>query len=344
MAGVIDVAKRAQVSVGTVSNVFNNLDKVRPETRDRVLAAAAELDFRPNLHARALRRGHTTLIGVIVTDIEFPSLANLVRAIQEELTANGCIGVSVNTDGDQTKTRAALEDLRAQGFGGFILSPIPGWYDDETKAMLLRLHSEGVPLALVANDMAGFPTDVLEPHAEAGSRHMVNYLAEKGHEKIAYVGMQIDDVTAGRGRWLGFQEGMFDNGLPLRPEYRVEMPTALHQFAAGAQALDKLMSLDDPPTAIMAVSDSVAHGLISTCHQRGIEVPDDVSVAGFNDEPVAKYFAPPLTTIRFATGEIGRQAAQFIVERLSDPHIPPRKPDYPIELIERESVGQPRSS
>lgn len=336
MTTIVDVAKIAKVSTATVSNAFNKPDRVGAKTRQRVLAVAQELGFQPNLHARGLRGASTGLVGIIVTDIQISYVSTLARGIQDQLSLNQRTGLIINTDGDQAKTQKTLRSLRQQGVGAFILSPAPFLYEEDTRALLQEFQADGVPLVFASNEMASFPADAVLTSAQEGAKAMVRYLVECGHRKIAFVTLPVGTGTSGLKRWLGYQEGLLESGIPIRSDYMVESEMSME---GGMKSIVPLLDLPDPPTAVMAVSDTIASGIISQCHRLGVKVPDELSVVGYNDEPLAKHTTPALTTVGLPLAEIGKTAADLLIQRLSQPDLPWQKPLFDFKLIVRESAA-----
>ncbi|MEM7118109.1 MAG: LacI family DNA-binding transcriptional regulator [Chloroflexota bacterium] len=340
MTTIIDVAKRANVSTATVSNAFNKPQRVKAETRKRVLAVAAEMNFQPNLHASGLRSQRTGIVGIVVSDIRFNYSAVVAHGIQEELRRANRTGLIANTDGSHQKTRAILRELRQQGVRSFILSPAQYRYDEETLQLLREMQASGIHLAFVSNEMASFSADVVLWNAQEGTKQMVRHLVEQGHHQIAFVRLALNRNTAGLKRWFGFQEGMIEAGLPLIPEYIFE---GKMNFETGVQALDHFRQLPEPPTAIFAIDDIVAAGVINRCYHLGIRVPHDLSVVGIGDLPIAQHLSPALTTIGVDIEQMGRKAAELLLERLDNGELPPRKHYLDYQLIVRESSAEPKS-
>ena len=341
MPTIIDVAKRANVSISTVSNAFNKPNRVNAKTRERVLNVAAEMGFRPNLYARSLRTRNTALIGIIVSDIQLPYIATLARGIQNRLNQAEKISLMANTDGSQERIRTIISQLRQQGVNAFILSPVPFNYDDQTRAFFSRLQSDGVSLAFISNELAESNFDTVLTKAQEGSKAMVRYLVELGHRKIAFVSLPFTRGTTGVKRWLGYQEGLIEAGLKVRSELVIETKMS---FEGGVVALQQLLQLTDPPTAIIAASDVIASGIMNHAHQLGIQIPSELSIVGYNNEPLAAHLFPALTTVGLPIYQMGVKAAELLLERLQDNSLPPRKPLFDYELIVRESAAEPNKN
>lgn len=341
MTTIRDVAKRAKVSTTTVSYTFNQPQRVRTETRERVLAAAVELGFRPNLHASGLRSQQTGIVGIVVSDIRVYYSAVIARGIQEQLLRANKTGLIANTDGKQEKTRAVIQKLRQQGVRAFIFSPVPSRYDDETLALFRQMQTEGIPIAFVTNEMASFSADMVLWHAQEGVRRLVQHLVEQGHRKIGIARLQPGGHMSGVKRWLGFQEGMIESNLPLRQEYIFEGQL---NFESGVEAVDYFRQLSDPPTAIVAIDDVIASGMMNRCFHLGVRVPSDLSIVGIGNTPITQHLSPALTSVGVDMEAMGRKSAELLLERLSDISLLPRKPFLDYQLALRESVAPPKQT
>ena len=335
MPTIIDVAKRANVSTATVSNAFNKPNRVNAKTRERVLAVAAEMGFHPNLHAQGLRSRTTGIVGIIVSDIQLYYPATIARGIQERLRKSHKTGLINNSDSDLPAMKAIIHEMTEQGVRAFILCPAPFKYENETLEFLQVLMDGGIKMAFISNELASFPGDVALWQAQEGSKMLTRHLIELGHRKIAFVRLPLQSNMAGIKRWLGYQEGMLEAGLPLHPEYIIDGPIA---FETGVMAWDQLRQLPDPPTAVIANDDMIAAGVINRCYHLGMRIPDDLSVTGFGNYPIAQYLSPKLTTVGVPLYTMGTNAAELLLERLADPSLPPRKSLLEYELIVREST------
>ena len=180
MARLVDVAARAGVSPSTVSNVFNNPDRVRPTTREQVLAAAEDLGFRPNLVARSLRSGDSPLTAILVSDARIPFVAEVVRSSQERLIEAGRLPIVVSTDGDDLRLEAAIAELRARGVDSFLSTPIPYTYSPSALELFQALADEGVVLAFISNQLADTALQTVTTDVFDGCQRVVDHLVDLG--------------------------------------------------------------------------------------------------------------------------------------------------------------------
>jgi len=324
MASVKDVAARAGVSVGTVSRVINGYADVRPEMRERVERAMRELAYRPNQLARNFRRQTTQTIGMVVPDITAPFFADLVKqseAVAREAGWSVLIGNSDN--------RVELEDeyiarLRDRGIDGLVLVP------SSDEARLAR--EEASRIVVVDQELEGL--DFVATDHEAGAREAVEHLIALGHRRIACIGGY---QTSSRQRLAGYRAVMAPLLEPERIEAYVRIEPVDDQW--GMHAAEQLLDLPEPPTAIFATSDQQAVGVLRACADRDLRVPEDLSVVGFDDIPLARLVQPRLTTIRQQTSVLGRLAISRLLERLDDPWAEPVRRVVPGELLLRRSSG-----
>lgn len=324
MASVKDVAARAGVSVGTVSRVINGYADVRPEMRERVERAMRELSYRPNQLARNFRRQTTQTIGVVVPDITAPFFADLVKQAEAVARDVGYTVLIGNSD-----NRVEIEDeyvarLREREIDGLLLVPSSG------EARLAR--EEAARIVVVDQEVEGL--DFVATDHEAGARDAVEHLVDLGHRRIACI---TGHQTAARQRLAGYRAVVapYLSGEQIDRYVRVEPLDDMW----GLYAAQRLLDLPEPPTAIFATSDQQAIGVLRACADRDLRVPEDLSVVGFDDIPLANLVRPRLTTIRQQTAVLGRLAVSRLLERLEAASEPPVRRTVPGELLVRRSSG-----
>ncbi len=329
-----DVAAHAGVSHQTVSRVINGSPNVAPRTRDRVLAAIAELGYRPNLAARALVTGSTRTIGFVAVNISqygpAQTMVGLERAARE---AGYLLSVSVLDDATAEAMREAVDRFVAHSVDAVVAL---GTYDDAFEA-LHGLSATPVPLITVQSGGA-----VAEPAVGvdqvAGGRLATRHLLDLGHRTVHHVTGPADSKEA-RDRVAGWRAELADAGAPEPAILRGDW-TPSSGFEAGMR-LAARRRRGEEITAVFAANDQMALGLLAAFHEEGLEVPRDVSVVGFDDLPEAPYFTPPLTTIRQDFAELGRRCVQLVLAWLrgEDLHLDA----VPPQLLVRASTGPVRS-
>lgn len=337
MATIYDVAKRANVSPSTVSRVFNNTARISEATRARVLQAAQELDYHPSALASGLAKKRTLIIGLVIPDIQNPYSATLARGVQDMVFSQGYVPIICNTDGDPEKELHVLREIYRHGVDGFIITPPQLQITPEVNRYIRKLLDKGVPIVFVGNRLNDPNVDFVTSRAQDGAFQAVSYLVSLGHRAIGFIGGYYTRGIA-VGRWLGYQEALITNQLPIRPEWMVE--TDLSQDG-GEQALHRLLDLPNPPTALLAVNDLMAIGAIMACRKRGIRVPEQMSIVGFDDIPFAALTTPPLTTVAQPTYELGYKAAELLLRRFQQPNLPPQQVTLQCKLVIRQTTAPP---
>lgn len=306
-----DVARSAQVSTATVSRCLNDKEKVSKKTRQRVMEAVERLGYTPNFNARAMaaKRSHT--IGAIIPTMENAIFARGLQAFQEALYDMG-YNLLVSSSAYQPQLEAAqIRELVARGADGLLLI---GYERDQQVYDYLARRSIPTVLAWAAGPDMG--------HAYVGfdNRKAMRGLADRviglGHRRVAV----ISGIVAGNDRAAGRLEGIKDSwrahGLDV-DDLRVIQTT--YEIESGAVAFEQLMSAGDRPTVVMCGNDVLATGAISKAREMGVLVPDEVSITGFDDIELARYVHPPLTTVHVPHREMGRVAAEELVDLIANP-------------------------
>ena len=305
-----DVARVAKVHPGTVSRALNVDTRalVNPETADRVIAAAEALGYRPNRIARGLKTSRSHTIGVLIPDITNPLFPPILRGIEDRLDEAGYTSLIVNTDNDAERERISLEAMRARQVDGFISATAR--LDRE---LLMELAEGGVPLVLVNRSLEDGSVPAVTVDDRRGIRFAVEHVVALGHERIGHVaGPQ--NLSTGHRRHLGFIEAMRAAGLEAPPEH-IRFGASFTE-EEGAGACDELLDAVPDLTAIVAANDLLAIGCYDTLEARRLACPDDISIVGFNDMPFVDRLRPPLTSVRVPQREIGKVAADLLLEQL----------------------------
>jgi LacI family transcriptional regulator len=330
-----DVARVAKVHPGTVSRALNEDTRalVNPDTADRVIAAAAELGYRPNRIARGLKTSRSHTIGVLIPDITNPLFPPILRGIEDRLDEAGYTLLIVNTDNDSKRERVYLEAMRARQVDGFISATAR--LDRE---LLLELAEAGTPLVLVNRSLEDGSVPAVTVDDREGIALAVEHVVALGHQRIGHVaGPQ--NLSTGHRRHLGFVEAMRDAGLEVPPEH-VRFG-AFFTEEEGARACDELLDAAPGLTAIVAGNDLMAIGCYDALEQRRLTCPDDISIVGFNDMPFVDRLRPPLTSVRVPQREIGKVAADLLLEQLAGGDEPATEILLEPTLMVRGSTARP---
>lgn len=334
---IYDVAEHAGVGIATVSRVLNDSQRVRPQTRERVLAAIKELNYTPSKVARGLSRGQThpsTLtIGVIVSFFTRPAFVERLRGIEMAVAEHKHQLTIFNVEtADQRDAR--FREVIGRVDALLIVSLPPGEED------VARFLDSGTPTVLVDAPHPRLNSVVVRD--VEGGRLATEHLIEKGHRKIAYIGDPFDNpfgFQTSRDRYTGYRQALETAGIPLREEYVLLGEHG--QYRAKLMA-KQLLNLDDPPTAIFAFSDTQAMGVLGAVRESGLTCPDDVSLVGFDDIEVAQYLG--LTTVHQPLYESGLRAFELLMEVIEAPPASPVVIELPVTLIERQTTAPPKGA
>ena len=329
-----DVARLAGVSYQTVSNVVNRETRVSEETRGRVLSAISELGYQPHAAARSLRSGRSRMIGLIMPDAQNPHFWATVSGAEEEALQNGYSLILATTAMDQAREVQAFAALTQQDLDGLI--PFLT-YPENFVEELVELPRRGVPVALSASGafMPDIEIDIVHMHFEDAARELMEHLLDLGHRRIAMI-WGVGRSELANDRVTAYRQALELAGLPFDPRLLV---TCHHNLRDGFQAAEQLLTLQPRPSAIIGINDLMAFGALQACLRHGLQVPRDISIAGFDDVPMSSLLSPPLTTGRADGAEIGRQCVRLILERIRNPGLPPQRIHLPTRLIVRGSTG-----
>lgn len=307
MATMNDVARVANVSIATVSHVINGTRFVSAERVERVHTAMRELGYTPDATARSLRVGRTDTIGLVVPDNSNPFFAALARWIEEAGFEAGYTTILANSNERPDREHRYVSTLVSKRVDGLILSPSRG--DHSTLARLLE--NARIPVVVVDRDAALPNADVVLYDNEGGSREATRYLMELGHTRIACVAGPADTSSANE-RVRGFRRAIAEAGLPEQAVVEADF-----HFSGGREATARLLDSGAAFTALFAANDLMAAGAIRELAARGITVPGDVSVIGFDDAPLAEMISPALTTMRQPLQDMAHTAVSMLLSRVT---------------------------
>src|SRR5438094_3066681 len=334
MATVHDVAQRAEVSTSTISHVLNQTRFVSDELRQRVLAAMRELNYQPNAAARMLTLNRSNTIGLIVSDIRNPFFASVARGVEDVAQEHGYTVVLCNSDETAWRETACLNALETRAVDGVLLASA-GVADEH----LSRLVQAGFPIVLVDRDLPelGAPAVLLDNEGAAYSA--VWHLITRGHQRIAMLSGRAAISTTTE-RVAGYRRALREAGVEMDDRLVVSGESTSE---GGTIAANAVLDLDERPSAIFSGNNLMTIGALQTIVNRGLLVPDDVALVGFDDFPFpwSDAFRPHLTTVAQPTYELGRRAAELLVQRLkkSPRSISAERVVLDGKLVVRESSG-----
>ena len=326
---IVEVAAEAGVSFGTVSRVINNDVHVKPETRERVLATMRRLNFVANRQARSLAGGKSNTIGVLVPDLGTGYIGEIMRGIDDELGMAGYDLVLYTTHRAANKEAEYVSNL-ARGMVDGLLIVLPRNPEDFTESLIEQRY----PFVLIDHQGTGKMCPTVSAANWQGGFNAVEYLIQLGHRRIGLITGALD-LGSAVGRMDGYKMALRANHIPLDPELIYE--GTFHQ-PDGYDGAKKLLELSDPPTAIFAENDTMAMAAMDAVREKGLRVPDDVSIIGFDDIPQASLIRPALTTVRQPLEQMGRIATQMTLELIQSPEATRRQIELPAELVIRAST------
>jgi LacI family transcriptional regulator len=337
MATMNDVARIADVSVATVSHVVNGTRFVSAERVERVHAAMQQLGYTPDGAARSLRLGRTQTLGLVIPDNSNPYFAALARWIEEAGFEAGYTTIVGNSNEQPDREQRYVSTLLSKRVDGLILSLSRGDHSYLSRV----LENARTPVVVVDSDAALPAADVVRFDNAGGSYRAARHLIELRHSNMAYVAGPADSRT-GAEREDGFRRALADAGLELSERLVTEGD---FHFAGGRSAIARLLETGERFTAVAAANDLTAAGVVRELSERGLAVPGDISVIGFDDAPLAEMISPALTTMRQPLQHMAHTAVSLLLNRGASrdgPPPPPNRHVLPTSLVVRQSTGPPR--
>ena len=325
-----DVARKAGVSPITASRAFSGTHPVAEETRRRVFAAAEELGYVPDLLARGLVHRRSPIIGMVVLELANPFVAPIIDAVQATAQEHEHLLVVNQSERRRDLEEASLYRFRQMRVAGVLVAPVSTHFEH-----LELLRARGTPVVAIARRWEGGDYVTVDDHA--GGRLAGEHLTGLGHRRIGFLALGEEGNTAVQSRLEGFQAALQEAGAECAPEWRLFAP---HQTPeAGIAAANVFVELPERPTAVFVTADRLAIGFVHRLRQRGLQVPGDVAVVGYDDIQYSEYLEVPLTTVAIPVHELGRLAAEILFERLQDGAADLRQVELQPQLIVRESCG-----
>ncbi len=305
MAKIRDVAKRAGVSVASVSRVLDGQHTVTDEIRRRVLEAVKALGYRPDLAARRLRSRRTDTIGLVVSDIRNPFFTEVSRAVEDVAYQHRMRLILCNTDEDPERELSCLELMRDENVSGVILSPSLRLLDG------FRAADYPFPVVLVDRCQPDTPADAVVIDNFEAARELTTHLVDNGHRRVVF--LHGAHSATGRQRLEGYAAAMAARGLATEA-------VGVEPVADRSRSVSRLLfSRPEPPQAVVASSGLILLGVTEALREAGLSVPRDLAVAGFDDLPWTRLVEPGVTVIAQPTYDIGREAAELLLQRIADP-------------------------
>lgn len=332
---IIDLAKMLGMSKSTVSRALRDQYDVKPETRQKVLQLARKLDFKTNTLAASLRENKSYIIGVIIPSFAIPFYSIALGGIQAAASGSGYNVMVCQTGENYQRELETINFLLKSRVDGILISLSK---DTSNYDHLVKLTNRGIPVIMFnrAGNHPDLPSVVIDDYE--GSLSICRHLIAGGCRNIAHItGPQSLLLT--QNRMKGYTDALAEASLPLNNDLICESDFTLE---SGKEATRRILSSPTRPDALFCVCDAVAFGAMAVIKDAGLQIPDDISVAGFTNEPMASIMSPSLTTMAQPIDEIGRKAVDLLLEHLKNPNSPHNRSKIilPTELIIRESTRQ----
>jgi LacI family transcriptional regulator len=336
-----DVARRAGVAPITVSRVINNSSYVSHQTRERVEAAIAELQYVPNMLASSLRSNRTNTLALILSDISNPFWTTVARGAEDAASQQGFNVILCNTDENEAKQEEYLSVLLRKRVDGFLIVPA-----QSHPHSLEKIQKQKVPVVVMDRQIQGISVDTVRGDSEGGAYLLTQYLLSLGHKRIAILSGP-PDLSVSIDRVNGMRRALAEVGISVDER---SISYGRFTFDSGWERTRNLVTETPPPTAIVAGNNFIAIGALKALREQGIAVPDDISLTSIDDLPPPMFIDPFFTVVAQPAYEIGRRATQLLLRRITQPDSSEAEEIVlPTELIIRQSCraiedGEPVNS
>ncbi len=329
MITIKEIAKLANVSRTTVSRALNNSGYVSEDARKRIEKVIEETGYVPSEHAKSLRTKKTKVIGVILPKISTETASRVVNGIDEELAAAGYQILLANTNLDRSKEIEHLKLLKSRQVDGIIL--LATNVSDTITAAIRELD---LPFVAIGQDIPDVSSVLYDDYHAA--RDITRLFIEKGHEKIAFIGVDESDRAVGYLRKKAFLDTLAENGMSITESW---IQTGRFTIESGYDAMKTIMETNaEKPTAVFAVTDRLAVGAMEYLKKNGYHIPGDVAIAGIGASELSKYVTPSLTTVAYQNEEAGRTAGRLILNKVLNNEISAEKVVLSYRLIKQDSL------
>ncbi len=330
MTTIKDVARLAGVSTTTVSHVLNKTRFVAENTAVKVWKAVEQLNYAPSAVARSLKCNSTRTIGMLVTKSNNPYLAEVVHGVEAYCYNQGYTLILCNTEGDVDKQKNYLRMLSEKRVDGLLVMCT----DINEDLIELLEKKQELPMVVMQLETDIDKIDCIHDNAELGGYLATKHLIDKGHIKIACISGQLDRSTCLL-RLAGYKKALAEANITFNPAFIFE---ADFECESAVKATKAILALSERPTAVFCFNDIMALAAISTFRQANLDIPNDVSVVGYDNIDLAAFFSPPLTTVHQPKNRLGKNAIIMLLERINNKEKKQQIIQMQPELIERQSV------
>lgn len=330
MATMKDIARLAGVSTSTVSHVINKSRYVSDEIAERVNKAAQDLNYAPSALARSLKMNRTRTIGMLVTTSTNPFFGEVVKGVERSCYHKGYNLILCNTEGDSQRMQASINTLLQKRVDGLLLmcSTLEGERIDVFE------RYPDIPVVVMDWGPMLFPSDKIQDNSLRGGYIAANYLIECGHKEIGCITGPLNRHQA-QMRYEGYKRAVLEAGLDIYPNWIVESD---FECEGGYEAFNKMLAKGPLPSAIFVSNDMMAMGVINAANEKGIRIPEDLSLMGYDDIHIARFMSPALTTIHQPKYRLGKAAVDTLLARLENEALEPQIVQLEPTLVVRKSI------
>ncbi|MEM7129690.1 MAG: LacI family DNA-binding transcriptional regulator [Chloroflexota bacterium] len=331
--GIEDVAQKAGVSIATVSRVLADKPHVSQKARQAVLTAVHELGYRPNQAARNLRSQTSKRLGLLISDIQNPFFTVMARAVEDIAYEREYLVMLCNTDEDAQRESLYIDLMVSEQVAGVILSPIAS-----TGEAVQQLTDAGIPVVLVDRHIPNAQFDSVVGENFNTTKRLILHLIEKGHKRIGAI-IAAPSVSTGSERQEGYIQALYERGISFDPNLLLGGgPKA----ANGYELTQQLLGLPDPPTAIFSGNNLLTIGALRAIHNAGLSIPEQIALVAYDDMDWMFVMQPSLTVVSQPVYEMGKQAAQLMLQRIDEPQMHPVNIVLEPTILFRGSSGTKR--
>jgi len=331
-----DVAKLAKVSKSTVSKVLNEQDGISEKTREKVLATMEKLNYHPSMVAKSLKSRKTKAIGLMLPSITNPVFPTILKGVEDTALENGYVIVFCNSDEKIEKESLYFEIFKNRWVDGIIFSVVTG--NKEEESYIRAIYEKGTPVVLIDREIDGYFANVVMIDNKKSAFDATTHLLELNHRKIGCITGPLNIKMFAK-RLQGYRKALAEYGIEFNEDLVKEADLTIK---GGSLAVKELLSQKELPTAIFACNDFMAIGAIKELQRNGLKVPNDVSVIGFDDIPLASLVTPSLTTIAQPLYEMGVEAMNLLMRLMEKKGASRRKILLDTQLVIRDSTSKPK--
>ena len=324
-----DIAKKANVSVATASLALNNSEKVNHKTYEKIKKIAEELNYTPNARARALVKKATETIGLVIPEVENPFFAEMAQSIKNMIKESGYNLILCSTEYKSEEELRYINLFKSGLVDGAIFACLGDMMEEHNK-MIIDLVKNNTPVVFVDREINNYNLiPVIKTDLFEGAYNIATYLINNGHKKIGFVGQSEERVK-------GYKKALQDNNIEINQDF---IYYDFLTIEGGYKVGQKIVTLDELPTALICLNDEMAMGVIQSLTSADIDVPDDISIIGIDNIRMSEYYNPSLSTLHIPKKEMGKKAAEVLLKRIKKERLSSDEQliIFPTELIVRKS-------